>query len=370
MYHRPTSVSIDLEALVHNFRQVVRMAGPGCPIAAVVKSNAYGHGCVEVVHALLEAGADRFAVSLTEEGLEIRESGVAVPVLILGCCYPDQAKDIVAGELTPVVTQIELASSLNDAAKSLGKAAKLHIKVETGLGRLGVDKKELPDFLYRLQEMPFLQVEGICSTFSSVDNLQAAEEQLRAFEEIAEEAANLYGRPLLRHMAHTGGSLRGLTRPGWLIRPGIMLYGYTRGIDTNGMPLRPVLSWKTQVFKVQSYPFGHSIGYGGNYKSRKDSEIALLPVGYSDGLLRSYVGKGEVLIRGVRAPLVGRFCMDWIMAEVGHIRGVHAGDEAVLIGRQGLDYIGADEMADRAGTIIDEVFVSISNRVPRVYRAP
>jgi alanine racemase len=169
-------------------------------------------------------------------------------------------------------------------------------------------------------------------------------------------------------MAHSGALLRGFTRPGWLIRPGIILYGYTRGLETSGVNFKPVLTWRTEVFKTQKYPLGFPIGYGGAYKTGEGSRIALLPVGYSDGLLRSYMGKGEVLIHGTRAPLVGRFSMDWSMAEVGHLSEVHSGDEVVLIGEQGGERISAKEMAERGGTIVDEVFVSIGKRVAREYK--
>ena len=368
MDHRPTAVFIDTKALVHNFQEVMRLVSPGSPVAPVVKSDAYGHGMIGVSRALLQAGADQFAVSLTEEGVELRENGVTVPILVLGGSYPAQAREIVAAKLTPVVTTPALAKALGKAARSLRLTPKIHVQVETGLGRLGIFPEEMPSFLHLLKGMPFLQLEGICTSFSSVDNRELAEEQLQSFEKIVQEAAKWYGKPILGHIAHTGGLLRGFTRPGWLIRPGIMLYGYTRGLEAPGVDLKPVLTWRTEVFKVQSYPAGYPIGYGATYKTKKESQIALLPVGYSDGLLRSYMGKGKVLIRGKRTPLVGRFSMDWAMAEVGHIPGVKAGDEVILIGEQGKDRISADEMAERAGTIIDEVFVSIAKRVPRIFQ--
>ena len=363
---RPTAAIIHLDYLLHNFQVIRKLAGPASPLAPVVKSNAYGHGMVAVARALSGAGAEWLAVSLTEEGLELRENGLAGPVLVLGGCYPGQAREIVASHLTPVVATPELVHALNEAARSLNRPAPVHLKLDTGLGRLGIFPQDLPAFLQNLRGMTFLRLEGICTSFSAVDNIEGAGRQMDLFERTAGEVEGLWGRPLVRHIAHTGGLLRGLNRPGWLIRPGIMLYGYTRGLEDSQADLKPVLTWRTEIYKVQGFPEGYPIGYSGLYRAPKGSRIALLPVGYSDGLLRSYMGGGEVLIRGKRAPLVGRFTMDWTMAEVGHIPEAKAGDEVILVGAQGGDRITADEMAERAKTIIDEIFVAIAARVPRI----
>jgi len=368
MFGRPTATLINREALIHNFREVLRLAGPDCPVAPVIKSDAYGHGFIGTARELVNAGADRFAVSLMEEGLELRKEGISVPILVLGGCYPEQAREIIAGKLTPVVSTLALAKALNEAASSFGTRFKIHLKVETGLGRLGIPVEDIPAFFQILKESPFLELEGLGSSFSSVSNLELARRQLWILEKTAAEASQFFVKPLLIHIAHTGGLLLGLTRPGWLIRPGIMLYGYTRGLPFNGAQLKPVLTWRTEIYKVQQYPVGHPIGYGGVYETKEGSRIALLPVGYSDGLLRSYMGKGEVLVRGKRAPFVGRFSMDWTMVEVGHIPQAQEGDEVILIGRQQDEQITADEMAGRAGTIIDEIFVSIAKRVPRIFQ--
>ncbi len=368
MFHRPTFITIDLGCLVDNFRETVRLAGPDSPLAPVIKSDAYGHGIIEIARELLKFGAGQFAVSLTEEGYELRKAGIDVPILVLGGSYPDQAKEIVEKRLTPVVSTLSMATALHDVARSQGRQVNIHLKVDTGLGRMGLLVEEVLPFLNLLEGMPSLRVEGICSTFSSITDLEFSRKQFEIFEKIGQEATHFYGRPLLLHMAHSGALLRGFTRPGWLIRPGIILYGYTRGLEISGVNIKPVLTWRTEVFKIQKYPLGFPIGYGGAYKTGEGSRIALLPIGYSDGLLRSYTGKGEVLIKGKRAPLVGRFSMDWCMAEVGHLSEVHPGDEVVLIGEQGGERISAEEMAERAGTIVDEVFVSIGKRVAREYQ--
>lgn len=369
MFYRPTAAFINLDHLLHNFRVIRKLAGPHSPLAPVIKSNAYGHGMIPIARELSRAGAEWLAVSLTEEGLELRRHGITGPVLVLGGCYPGQAEEIVNSSLTPVVATVELARALNEAARVLGRPVPIHLKVETGLGRLGILPKDLTPFLQNLKGMAFLLLEGICTSFSSVDDLKKARDQLNLFERTAEDLGRECGRPLIRHIAHTGGLLRGLTRPGWLIRPGIMLYGYTRGLVATQADLKPVLTWRTEIYKVQAFPEGYPIGYSGLYQAPKGSRIALLPVGYSDGLLRSYMGGGEVLICGKRAPLVGRFTMDWTMAEVGHIPEPKAGDGVILLGTQGEDRISAEEMAERAKTIVDEIFVSIADRVPRIYQS-
>jgi len=360
---------IHTDAIIHNFREVCRLAGSGSPIAPVIKSDAYGHGWVGVSTALAQAGADRFCVSLTEEGVKLRDVGCRTPILVLGGVYSNQARDIILKDLTVVITSLAMARALNEAAESLGRTANIHVKIDTGLGRLGILDEEVPAFFDSLKKLPWVHVEGICSSFSSISDLEFSERQFKIFERIAKQAELIYGKPLLCHIAHSGGLLRGLSRPGWLIRPGIMLYGYTRDLPTTEVNLKPVLTWKTAIFKVRAYPPGSPIGYGGKYKTKTGSRIALLPVGYTDGLFRSYAQKGEVLIRGTRAPIVGSPSMDWTMAEVGHIKNVMPEDEVILIGSQGNEQITADEMAERAGTIIDEVFVSIGKRIPRIYQS-
>jgi len=242
---------------------------------------------------LLREGAERLAVSLTAEGLELRKAGVTKPILLLGGSFPDEAPDIVTGQLTPMVTAPALARALNEAARSSRRTLPMHLKLETGLGRLGIPLPEFPAFLQFIQGLPSLTLEGIGSTFSSVEDRGKAQMQMETLERAAHEAAAQLKRPLLCHIAHTGGLLRGLTRDGWLVRPGIMLYGYTRGLAAPGIDLRPVLSWKTEIFSIRSFPEGHPIGYSGTYRTSQGSRIALLPVGYSDGLLRSYMESGR-----------------------------------------------------------------------------
>lgn len=215
MYRRPTGVIIDLDNVVHNFKEVCRLAGSGSPVAPVVKSDAYGHGSIEVSRVLVEAGAKSLAVSLTEEGLELRKAGISIPILVLGGSYLAQAREIVEGRLTPVVSTSSMATALQEAGQSIQSQVKIHIKVETGLGRMGIPREETLPFLQSLVNKSSILVEGICTSFSSVDDMDFAMEQFRDFEALARKAEKAYGKPLLCHIAHTGGLLRSLTRPGY-----------------------------------------------------------------------------------------------------------------------------------------------------------
>jgi alanine racemase len=233
---------------------------------------------------------------------------------------------------------------------------------------MGFGREEFPSALIRILGSGALSVEGVCTTLSSAADAEFSQTQYQRFTQALQEAERICGKTLLAHLAHTGGLIHGLTHPGWFIRPGIMLYGYTRGLSAPGMSLRPVLTWKTEIFRVQRYAAGQPIGYSGLYRTTSQSKIALLPVGYSDGLRRSYMERGEVLIHGRRSPLVGRFSMDWCAADVGHLAEVEAGDEVVLIGGQEDEFISAEEMAERSGTIVDDTLVSIAARVARQYQ--
>jgi len=365
--YRPTIAVVDAEAVSHNFNEVRRLAGSGSPVAPVIKSDAYGHGWRGISSTLVKAGADRFCVSLTEEALALRKAGIKTAIYVLGGVYPNQAKQIILNKLTPIVSDFEMVRALNESAKALKKTVDIHVKVDTGLGRLGILEDDVASFFESLKKIRWVNAEGICSSFSSISDLENSKKQFKNFEKIVKKAESVFDGPLIAHMAHSGGILHGLTRPGWMVRPGIILYGYTRDLPLKGLTLKPALTWKTEIFKVQTFPARYPIGYGGRYKTKKDSRIALLPVGYSDGLFRSYIREGQVLIREKRAPIVGSISMDWTMVEVGHIKGVKAGDEVILIGFQGKDRISADEMAECAGTIIDEVFVSINKRVSRKF---
>ena len=364
---RPTIVFIDCKALRNNFTTACQLAGSKSYVIPIVKSNAYGHGMVEVSKVLEKAGAKMLGVSLAEEGFTLRQNGIKLPILVLGCSYPQHAREMIINKLTPVIYSYESVEKLNKEAEFLQNRVSIHLKIDTGLGRMGIQKNEIKSFFKFLRNKKYLSLDGICSSFSSASNSNFAWKQLNDMEKILLELPNAMGKKIQCHIANSEGIIAGINHPGWLVRPGIMLYGYKRGPEVESINLEPILTWKTQIFSIKKFPPGYTIGYNGIYETKKDSLIALLPVGYTDGLLRAYMHKGEVLIRGKRAPFVGKFSMDWTMVEVGHIENIEVGEEVILLGKSGHDFISATEMAERAGTAIDEIFVSINERVPRKY---
>jgi alanine racemase len=380
MLVRPTEAIVDLGALAANYRLAAEIAGR--PTVAVVKANAYGHGAVPVARALAAAGCPVFAVALVEEGIELREAGLATPILVLGGAYGGRYDLLVRHGLTPVVFAEEHLRGLAGAARALGRTAAAHVKLDTGMGRIGVTPGELPLILEAARGLPELRLEGICTHFASadLDPREVTDRQVQAFNAAAERMASA-GFPLrFRHLANSAGTIEYPAARQDLARPGIMLYGYLPYAPASPPPsaaaaaaasrVRPALRWRSEVTFVKSVPAGTRISYGGHWAAPRDSRIATVPVGYADGYSRRLSGRpgfgcGEALVRGRRAAVAGTVCMDMLMLDVTGIPGVAPGDEVVLLGEQGAERIGADELAARAGTIPYEILCAIGTRVPR-----
>ena len=378
---RPTEAVVDLSAIVHNYRQAVEIGGR--PAMGIVKADAYGHGAVRVARALLEAGAPLLAVALVEEGLELREAGIEAPVLILGAAYGDAYDLVVRRRLTPLLFTPEHLRRLSSAARTAGVRATAHLKVDTGMGRLGVLPADLPALLEALHAAPEVELEGLCTHFACADlePRSTTERQLAAFEQAVEALARAGHRPRLRHLANSAGTVEFPEARQDLTRPGIMLYGYSP-FDAKG-PLSPVaralparlrtaLTWRTAITHLKAVPAGTPVSYGGRWVAHHPSSIATLPVGYGDGYARRLSGRpgmgcAEVLVRGRRAPVAGTVCMDMMMVDVTDVPGVAVGDEVVLLGVQGDERVDADELAGKLGTISYEILCGIGKRVPRRY---
>jgi len=379
---RPTEAVVDLAAIAHNYRLAVEVGGR--PAIGVVKADAYGHGAVRVARALVDAGAPVLAVALVEEGIELRDAGIEAPVLVLGGAYGDAYEELVRHRLVPVVFTREHVTRLAAAARSLGVRARLHVKVDTGMGRLGATEDELSALADVLRASPDVEVEGLLTHFASADLAPRAttERQIRRFEAAWEAFAQAGIAPRLRHLANSAGTIEYAFVPQGLTRPGIMLYGYLP-FDPAAAPLpeaarevakrlRLALSWRTAIAHVKEVAAGTPISYGGYWVAQRTSRIATLPVGYADGYSRRLSGRagygcGHVLVRGRRAPVAGTVCMDLTMVDVTDVPGASVGDEVVLLGEQGSERIDADELARRAGTISYEVLCGIGTRVPRRY---
>jgi len=367
---RPTIAEIDLKALAFNYRQIKRHIPKGVSILAVVKADAYGHGAVPVSLKLEKLGVEYLGVAIPEEGVELRKGGVKAPILIFGGIFKGDAEEIIRYGLTPVVFDIESLKHLSKAAEKRRKKARVHIKVDTGMGRLGVPFELFPAFLKDLRKYPDIEIEGLLSHFS----MTGGEEVYTAYQwkKYQEGLAMAREMGISSRYLHMASSATLTTFPifsGNLVRPGIMLYGsYPSPAIEKLVELRPVLTLKTRIHFLKSVSAGSRISYGGTFVTRRESLIATLPIGYADGYSTRLSNQGEVLIRGKRAPIVGRVCMDLIMADVTDIHGVSKGDEAILIGRQGEERITADEIAKKIGSIPYEVLCLIGKRVPRVYR--
>jgi alanine racemase len=349
---------------------VVRCA-EGRKILAVVKARAYGHGAVAVSRRLLGLGADMLGVALIEEGRELREAGITAPILVMGAQFPEQAGAIVAEKLTPTVSTLSYAQALSTAAVTMKITVPVHVKIDTGMGRIGVPPDEALDFIAALSQLPGIDVQGVMTHFADADlrDKVFAANQLDRFQALITELDARGIRIPLRHAANSAAVLDFERALFTMIRPGLMLYGYNPlEAGSERADLVPVLSLVTRIAFLKSVPAGVSISYGRTFVTQCESRIATLPIGYADGYSRALSNIGEVLVRGVRARIVGRVCMDMCMIDVTDIPGVCEGDDVVLIGAQGAERITADEIAVKTGTIAYEVLCGISSRVPRIYQ--
>jgi alanine racemase len=310
-------------------------------------------------------------VALVEEGRDLREAGITAPILVMGPLFPEQAGAIASLGLTPVVFTMPVARALSVAAKKLGTMLGLHVKIDTGMGRLGIDPGDAPAFIAELKELDSIAVEGLMTHFADVDlrDKQFASKQMDRFEAFL-NALKARGIDVpVRHAANSAALLDFRRALFTMVRPGLMLYGYDPLEErSTGADLRPVLSLVTRIAFIKKVPAGTPISYGRTFVTKRESVVATLPLGYADGYSRGLSNKGEAIVRGARAPVIGRVCMDMCMLDVTDITGVREGDEVVLIGRQGGEHITADDIAARTGTIAYEVLCGISSRIPRIYQ--
>jgi len=368
---RPTWAEVDLGAVSHNIRMIRKKVGPHRSIMAVVKADAYGHGAKQVARAALQAGADWLGVAFPEEGAELRDAGIRAPIVVMGPVLPFQLALVLERDLAVSISSMDLAKALEEEAAQRGLFARVHVKVDTGMGRLGVPADQAPAFLRELSSLGRLRMEGLYTHLATADELYSdfAREQLRRFLEVDRKARENGINIPFRHAANSAGLISlgelGLLE---LVRPGLMLYGcFPNPGMSNPLSLRPALAWKTRVAHLRDLEAGQSVSYGRTFVAAGPMRVAVLPLGYGDGLPRSLSNRGQVLVRGSRAPIVGMICMDMTIVDVTRIQGVELGDEVVLVGRQAGHEISAEEVARWAGTISYEILCGVSKRVPRVY---
>jgi alanine racemase len=371
-----TWAEVSLPALGANFHAVQKHVGDGVTICAVVKADGYGHGAVECARALESEGATWLGVTDANEGLALRGAGIGTRILLMTGIWKGEEEGVAAQNLTPTVWEPWHVERLERAAAKRSLQLPVHLKLDTGMNRLGVSKERLPRFCEAFAACAHLQLEGVSTHFASAEVLDSAEtkRQIQNFEAGLQVLKSYDLSPPLVHMANSAAMS---ARPeSWqtMVRPGIALYGYSLPIVSGGrarpaseLPLRPVLSWKTRVLTVKDIAAGEAVGYMGTYVTKERSRVAVVPVGYADGYPRLLSNCARVIVRGDYAPVIGRVSMDLTIVDVGKIPGVVVGDEVVLIGESGGKRVDACELAQLCATVPYEILCGISQRVPRVY---
>lgn len=373
---RPTYAEIDLSALKHNY-QLIRSSIPRrTEILAVVKADAYGHGFMDISRELELLGVDAFGVAFLAEGIQLRKSGSDKPILVLGGVYPGQERKCIGYNISTTIFTLEQAQALNLAASTgkLFRRAQVHLKIDTGMGRLGVPYTEVPGFLVELKKLPNIALEGVISHFATADELDESgqyftRQQSERFAWALSEIRSAGFKPRYIHIANSAAALLRNIPDCNLIRPGITMYGALPSADFQGkFDLRPVMRLKSRIAMLKWVEPGTTISYARRFTAGERTLIASVPVGYADGYPRSLTNRGEVLVHGVRAKVAGTVCMDWIMLDVTGIEGVAVGDTVTLMGSDDEGHcIHAEELAALADTIPYAIFCGISKRVPRVY---
>lgn len=368
---RPVWAEVNLDNLAHNMQNIKKIT-KSKEIMAVVKADAYGHGAIDIVPVLLRNGAKSLAVAVLSEAIELRKSGIKCPILILGFTPPSFIDEILRYNIEQTVYSYEFAQELSKVAREKNEIAKIHIALDTGMGRIGYLKEEesLEEIL-KISKLPNIKVEGVFSHFSSAD------EEDKTYTKVQIDRFDWFCRELIkkgvsigkRHISNSAAIIELSDCDLDAVRPGIILYGYypSNEVKKDRISLKPVMSLKTNVVNIKKVKAGEYIGYGRAFKTEKETVIATLPVGYADGYSRLLTGKAKVLVRGEYAPVVGKICMDQCMIDITHIKDIKVGEEVILIGEDGNNKITAEEIGDLIGTISYEILCVLGKRVPRVY---
>lgn len=373
---RPTWAEIDLNSLAANFHKIKQRVTPAARVMAIVKADAYGHGAVACARRLASEGADWFGVALPEEGIELRTSGITEPILSLAGYWPGQAALCIQHRLTPVVYRVDMIESLQKAASNAGVVVDVHVKVDTGMGRLGVRYDQLSEFVNALESFRNVRIDGLMSHLAAADDSACqplTRDQISRFEEAVVLFRERGYRPTHLHLANSAGIFGHRDAWGNMVRPGGVLYGLWRDVlplSTSDAALLPVMSLHSRISLLKWVPPGETIGYGCTFEASRRSLIATLPIGYHDGYMRGLSNRAHVIVRGVYAPVVGRVSMDLTLIDVTNVRDVQIDDQVTLLGwnkqNAGLR-ITAEDLARTIGTLSYEVTCGISHRVPRVH---
>ncbi len=361
---------IDLGKLERNYLALKVHVGGSVGVVGVVKANAYGHGDIPVAKRLEALGVSILATATVAEAATLREAGITFPILVMGGCLPGQERDVVRNDVSAAAFTLQALEDLSKEASEAGKTIRYHVKVDSGMGRLGIKGDNILEFLGEASKLKGVELEGVFTHFASADESgedEYTEAQMNEFRRALAQVEAAGYRVRYRHAANSAGTL--YHPESWLdlVRPGISLYGINPSGDRGTIPLEPVLSFMARTMFVKKVPPGTSIGYGRTFVSQKESVVATLGVGYADGLNRLLSNKGKVIIHGQYAPIVGNISMDLTTVDVTDVPGVQVGDEAIIIGRRGALEITAWDIARLIGSIPYEVLTSIGGRVTRVY---
>lgn len=370
--NKRTWAEVDLDAIAHNMREIRKITDPKTQIMAVVKADGYGHGFMEVTKTLLENGADRLAVAIPEEGKQLRKRGIDVPVLLLSATMEDDIDEIIDLDLTTNVFSYEFAEIISKVAAKKEKTANIHIKLDTGMSRIGFvisdDNSEVIEEIIKISKLPYINIEGLFSHFSTSDEADDSYTRLQ-FKRFMSVACALEERGLhipIKHICNSAGIMMYPEMHLDMVRPGVILYGMypSDEVDKSKLNLIPAMTLKSRITYVKEVEPGRGVSYGKEYITDKKTKIATVPIGYADGYLRKIAQHGEMIVKGVKVPIIGRICMDQCMIDVTDVHNIERGDEAIIFGREG---ITVDDVASWCGTINYEVSCMISKRIPRIY---
>lgn len=372
MQHERTWADIDLDALSANLALVKACAGPGVDVMLVLKADAYGHGAVPVAWHLLRQGVACLGVGDSSEALELRAAGITAPILILGAVVAGEMEDVIRGGILVTVHSGDRVRALRSAAERSQSRVGVHLKVDTGMGRLGCKPERALGIAREVRRSRRLELLGLATHLAAVgaNGTEGTERQLERFRRTVAALEKEGVRPRWRHAYASTALLAGLPPDFNLVRPGMALFGVDTGAasaEGPGARLTPALAWRTQIVFLKDHRRGAKIGYAGTWTARRPSRIATLPVGYNDGYRFAFSNRAEVLVRGRRCPVVGRVSMDYVCVDVTHVEGARVGDVVTLLGRDGAERIGVEELAAHAETIPYEVFCGLGRRVRRIY---
>ena len=371
--HRPTCAKINLDNLAFNFHSVKKFIAADIRYMAVVKADAYGHGAVQCAKRLEAEGIDWFGVALPEEGLELREHKIKTPILCLGSFWAGQENFIIENDLTPVVFRLEIAEKLNRAAREKDTLVDIHVKIDTGMGRIGIRFDEVNDFAENLKTLANLRVDGVMTHFAAADNLREndfTDQQIKLFHKAVGIFEEKGFRPTYKDLANSPGAVAHKNSLGNMVRLGGVLYGLGGDILPKEIVkpvLKPVLSLQTHIAYLKRVPKGETLGYNRTFITERDSIIATVPIGYQDGYSRALSNNGRAIVNNVYVPIVGRISMDWTILDVTDVPNVKVNNEVILIGESGELKVTAEEIAEETNTISYEITCGIHRRVTREY---